>query len=198
MIVDHTVTTVCVLFCISMYTIPIQTHSSQYLTLRQTRCLKVVTHLKQLFLKSEYYSCAKPKNKTPQIKVETKLVCNSQEYSIQLRTVPSRFSQFVTCIHFGRTTTGNVLYQSLFSKHCSFQTLNENIKVIFAVVKWALVNKKCDIFYNISILYMILVPRPVVNDVTATSICQSYYEKGLPRVKLSTTIFLSGTTQTQF
>ena len=92
MIVDHTVTTVCVLFYISMYTIPIQTHSSQYLTLRQTRCLKVVTHLKQLFLKSEYYSCAKPKNKTPQIKVETKLVCNSQEYSIQLRTVPSRFS----------------------------------------------------------------------------------------------------------
>ena len=27
---------------------------------------------------------------------------------------------------------------------------------------------------------MIVVPRPVVNDVTATSLCQSYYEKVYP------------------
>ena len=46
-------------------------YSSQYLTLRQTRCLKVATHLKWFFLKFERYSCVKPKNKTLQIKVDT-------------------------------------------------------------------------------------------------------------------------------
>ena len=92
-------------------------YSSQYLTLRQTRCLTVVKHLKLLFLKFERYSCVKPKNITPQIKVET---IYSQEYSIRQRTVPSIFNYFVTFIHFGRKNTGNVLYQSLFSKYCAF------------------------------------------------------------------------------
>ena len=125
-------------------------YSSQYLTLRQTRCLKLVTHLKWFFLKFKRYSCVKPKKPAPN-KSWNHLVCNSQEYLIQQRTVPSIFNCVVTCIHFGHTATGNVLYQSFFSKHLAFQTLNENIRVLFAVLKWALVNKKCDIFDNISL-----------------------------------------------
>ena len=96
------------------------TYSSQYLTLRQTRCLKVVTHLKRFFLKFERYSCVKTKNKTPQIKVETiqfVILKNIQSNNEQFRLY-SAF--FVTCIHFGQTIAGNVLYQCLFSKHCAF------------------------------------------------------------------------------
>ena len=83
-------------------------YSSQYLTLRQT----VLSQIWKILV------CETEKKNAPN-KSWIHLVCNSQEYSIQQRTVPSIFNYFVTCIHFGRTTTGNVRYQSLFSKYCA-------------------------------------------------------------------------------
>ena len=109
-------------------------YSSQYLTLRQTRCLKLVTHLKWFFLKFERYSCVKPKKPAPN-KCWNHLVCNSQEYLIQQRTVPSIFNCVVTCIHFGHTTTGYVLYQSFFQETFCFPNLKWKYQGSFCSLK---------------------------------------------------------------
>ena len=61
------------------------------------------------------------------------------------------------------------------------QDFIEDCNIIYRSLLWQCV-RSCVLCVHVAtrLIYMILVPWPVVNDATATSLCQSYYEKVYP------------------